>query len=285
MTIFATGVRGTIGRHLSNEVEPLLCDLQNPHEIDAIGKFSEHARLIHLAGVVGATNVENNPQTSWEINVLGTIRLANKFLENGGRNFIYVSSSHVYSSSKTKLQEESELGPTSRYAEQKLETEFKLLDLFKDSNANLCIVRVFSVLDWDVQPFTLGGAIKKLADTRLNTELKYSDDVRDFLTPRKIAESLQSLAHVSNMPKILNLCSGEGLSVANAAISMLSESGFEVPMRRILSGQSENPHIVGNNARIREVLPNLDLNWEPSQFKSITKDNLISIDSETLSHH
>lgn len=266
MTIFATGVRGTIGRHLSKKVEPLNCNLQNPHEIDKVGKFSEHARLIHLAGVVGATNVENNPQTSWEINVLGTIRLANKFLENGGRNFIYVSSSHVYSSSTIKLQEESELGPTSRYAEQKLETEFKLLNLFRNSNANLCIVRVFSVLDWDVQPFTLGGAIKKLTDPRLDSELKYGDDVRDFLTPSKIAESLESLAYISNKPKILNLCSGEGLSIANAAISMLSQSGFEVPMGRILSGQSENPHIVGNNARIRQLLPNLKLNWVPSHF-------------------
>jgi hypothetical protein len=40
----------------------------------------------------------------------------------------------------------------------------RLLELFERDLTKLCIVRVFSVLDWDVAPFTLGRAIAKLID-------------------------------------------------------------------------------------------------------------------------
>jgi UDP-glucose 4-epimerase len=264
MTIFATGMSGTIGKYLGKEVHSINCDLGTPSEISRIGSFSENDTLIHLAGIVGAANVEKNLETSRNINVTGSIRLAHEYLEGGGKRFIYISSSHVYSKSSSKLHEDSELGPKSKYAEQKVETESKLRDLFLGTTANLCIVRVFSVLDWDAQPFTLGGAIKRLAETPANSELKNGDDVRDFLSPRRIAETIQSLAGVKGLPEILNLCSGVGLSVAEAATSMLVANGFPVPRTRIHSGTSENPYIVGNNERIKKLLPDLDLRWTPT---------------------
>ena len=46
--------------------------------------------------------------------------------------------------------------------EQKLKAEQGISQIFNDSPEKLCIVRVFSVLDWDVADFTLGGGIKKL---------------------------------------------------------------------------------------------------------------------------
>lgn len=269
MSIYATGISGTIGKQLGKEVKPINCDLSNPYEISKIGSFSKNDCLIHLAGIVGAANVENNPKNARKINVHGSIELASKFLDNGGKKFIYISSSHVYSSSSVKLLEESELGPKSLYAEQKVETEAKLQNLFLKSGASLCIVRVFSVLDWDTQPFTLGGAVRRLAEKQKDSDLHNGDDVRDFLTPRKIAESIQALAEVSNLPKILNLCSGMGLSVAKAAKIMLTENGFQESITRIHAGVSENPYIVGNNEKIRQILPSVDFNWSPSKYTVI----------------
>jgi hypothetical protein len=128
----------------------------------------------------------------------------------------------------------------------------------------LCIVRVFSVLDWDVAPFTLGRAIAKLIDENSKFKLRNGDDVRDFLTPRSIANILEKLVEELSLPTIINLCSGVGIKVAVAARTMLAGSGYEIPEHRILPGNSSNPYIVGNNSKLTKLFPNMDLSWSPS---------------------
>ena len=72
------------------------------------------------------------------------------------------------------------MDPVGAYAEQKIEAEQAVVEVFKETPEKLCIVRVFSVLDWDVADFTLGRAIKNLTIPSSNFKLPNSDDVRDF---------------------------------------------------------------------------------------------------------
>jgi len=264
MTIFATGNSGTIGRHLSTDVKPILLDLRVPGQGSHFTDFSKKDSLLHLAGIVGTGIVEADLDTSYKVNVLGTLRLAKYFLEGAGRKFLYVSTSHVYAPSSQLLSEESEIEAQNSYAEQKLETELRLLELFERDLTKLCIVRVFSVLDWDAAPFTLGGAIAKLSDENSEFNLCNGDDVRDFLTPRSIANILEKLLEEHSLPTIINLCSGVGIKVAVAARTMLAGSGYEIPEHRILPGNSSNPYIVGNNSKLTKLFPNMDLSWSPS---------------------
>jgi hypothetical protein len=37
-----------------------------------------------------------------------------------------------------------------------------VVEVFKETSEKLCIVRVFSVLEWNLADYTLGGAIKNL---------------------------------------------------------------------------------------------------------------------------
>ena len=264
MTIFATGNTGTIGRHLSPDVEPILLDLRTLDQNSELPNFSENDSLLHLAGIVGTGIVEEDLDTSYKVNVVGTLSLAKYFLESEGKKFLYVSTSHVYSPSLQLLSENSKIEAQNSYAEQKLEAELRLLDLFKGDLTRLCIVRVFSVLDWDVAPFTLGGGIAKLSDKNSDFVLRNGDDVRDFLTPGSIAHILEKIIAEDSLPTIINLCSGAGITVADAARRMLSDSGYEIPIHRILPGNSANPYIVGNNSKLRKVLQNIDLSWSPS---------------------
>ena len=120
------------------------------------------------------------------------------------------------------------------------------------------------MLDWDVAPFTLGGGIAKLSDKNSDFVLRNGDDVRDFLTPRSIAYILEKLIEEHPLPTVINLCSGAGIAVADAARRMLSDSGYEIPIHRILPGNSANPYMVGDNSKLRKVLQNIDLGWSPS---------------------
>lgn len=265
VTIYATGVSGTIGRHLSSKVVPIKIDLRSTSALRKLPKFSENDVFIHLAGMIGPKVVEENLEESFRVNVDGTINLASYFLQHGGRRFIYISSSHIYAKSNKKLDENAPIRPSNSYANQKLKTETLLKVLFEQDPDALSIVRVFSVLDWEVPSFTLGGAIAKLADPESVDILKFGLDVRDFLTPKQIAAALEKIASATSLSGVFNLCGGQGLTVLEAAQMMLAAEGIDVPLTRIQRTTSDTPHIVGDNSKLTAALPGLDLKWVPSR--------------------
>ena len=266
MKLYATGLTGTIGKHLANQVQNIDIDLRSPKEVFNQLTFDANSCIIHLAGVVGPALVEKDLKNSYQINVEGAKKLALAALDAGIERFVYVSTSHVYKPSTKILTEESEIGPSNVYAQQKLEAELEVQKVFQTSPTRLSIVRVFSVLDWDVQEFTLGGGIKKLSMDDPEFVLGNSDDVRDFLTPKKIAEVLIKIANEPSLTGIVNMCTGQGLTVSEAATRMLKESGFSPMEAKIRPGNSGMPSMVGDNSKLLSYLPNLQLEWEPSRF-------------------
>ncbi len=260
--LYATGVTGTIGRHLPAGVIPVNIDLASTKEEFTNINFESDGNLLHLAGVVGASEVLKDLDYARSVNIDGTEYLAQEFLKKSAGIFYYVSTSHVYAPSSNLISESSPLFPTNIYAEQKLEAETSLRRLFDSQASRLCIIRVFSVLDWDVAPFTLGGAIRKLIDS--DFILSNSSDVRDFLTPKSIAEALYKIATARTQSGVINLCSASGISVGEAAKKMLRESGFEVVEDKFSWNSGPNPYIVGDNALLRSLHPRLDLAWQPS---------------------
>jgi nucleoside-diphosphate-sugar epimerase len=269
MKIYATGVTGTIGKHLASQVSGIDIDLLSPQEDFKKLSFNASDCIIHLAGVVGSSMVEKELEKSYQINVEGTKKLALAALDGGVGRFVYVSTSQVYKPSTNLLSEESEIGPSNVYAHQKYEAELAAHKVFQGTPNKLCVVRVFSVLDWDVQNFTLGGGIKKLAKNDPGFVLGDSDDVRDFLTPKRIAEVLIEIANEPGLTGVVNLCTGHGLTVRAAATRMLTESGFVSSEDRIRSGKSGVPLMVGDNSKLLSYLPNLILNWQSSKLTGL----------------
>ncbi len=266
MKVLATGITGTIGRHLPSSVHPLKINLAATSSSKSFSEIKAHDHLLHLAGIVGTKEVEKDKNYSYAVNVIGTYSLAEHFYNESNGKFYYISTSHVYAPSIEKITEIAMTQPSSLYAEQKLTAETKISELFADAPERLCIIRVFSVLDWDVPPFTLGGAVRKLSDSDSRFELSNSDDVRDFMTPKAIAESIFEIANSDKIDGIINLCTGTGIRVGEAAMRMLKESGYKIPAQRILAGNSRNPHVVGDNSKLLSTLPDLSLAWQPSRF-------------------
>ena len=266
LRILATGATGTIGKHFSG-VEPLSINLLD--DLSTIGKslFNTSSIVLHAAGIVGNDAVSKDINISRKINIDGTKKLAEISRDSSISRFVYVSSSHVYAPSDGLLLESSKVDPVGAYAEQKIEAEQAVVEVFKETPEKLCIVRVFSVLDWDVADFTLGGAIKNLTISNSNFKLSNSDDVRDFLTPKLIASVLTKISHNSSISGIINLSSACGTTIREAAREMLIKSGYEFPSGRLLSGNSSRPYIVGDNSKLISYFPNLELVWQPSILK------------------
>ena len=265
--IYSSGTSGTIGKHLPSSVESIKFDLSARQGEFSKLNFVQDSSLIHLAGIVGPSEVSKNIEYSRSVNLEGTKYLAEQFIEKCDGIFYFISTSHVYSPSTKLLSEKSTIDPINIYAEQKLEAENALQSIFYHQIERLCIIRVFSVLDWDTAPFTLGGAIRKLANKEPDFKLANASDVRDFLTPFSIASAIYKFASSGSSGKVINLCSGTGTSVGEAATRMLTESELEFQRDSILDGTSGNPYVVGDNRVLKSFALDLDLEWKPSRFK------------------
>ncbi len=268
MSVYSTGTTGTVGKYLNGITQSLDINLISPIEDFSKLKFNTGSCIIHLAGIVGNSNVSLDINHSFKVNVEGSIKLAKIALAQNVDKFIFVSTSHVYKPSDNLLNESSMLLPSSIYAYQKLWTELELKKIFAKQAEKLCIVRVFSILDWDVPDYSLGGGIKKLVYNDLHYKLINSSDIRDFLTPRKVAEVLLKIANISRLSGVVNLCSGNGTSIQDAVTRMLDESDLSIDRTKILTGNSENPYSVGDNSKLLSLIPELDLKWSPSKYLS-----------------
>jgi nucleoside-diphosphate-sugar epimerase len=266
MKVIVTGHTGTIGKHLSDRFIKSGISLLNVSETMGAKSNYADAAIIHLAGIVGPAQVAQDLTKSHEVNVINTLEFAEKSLELGVARFVFASTSHVYAKFSGAISEDHMIEPQNLYAEQKVQAEIGLRNLFLNSPAELVILRIFSVLDWDCKDYTLGGLFRRIAAGDEKLSIRNADDERDFLTPNSIAKTIEKITFKTGMSGVWNLSSGIPVSVREAAMRMLSDTIGEKLRDRVISGQSDSPLILGNNQKLHKALPETDLSWTPSQF-------------------
>jgi nucleoside-diphosphate-sugar epimerase len=267
-SLLGTGLSGTIGKHLQSRVSDLGIDLERPVQLAGNSNFRPGSNLIHLAGIVGESRVNSDLAYSNRVNVLSMAELGQEFLENGGGVLFYVSSSHVYAPASIPLNELAALGPSSKYAQQKLEAEEVLQSIFADDPSKLCIIRLFSVLDWGCPDGSLGGAIRYLVQSKSKGIVKTANDVRDFLTPSKIGDTLIEIAD-AGISGVLNLCSSQPLTIRDATKKMLEARGWESEGIVYEESNSPRPFLVGDNSKLLALLPHISIDWRPSSLGEV----------------
>jgi len=164
MRVLVTGALGFIGKHLRTYLERYGCEiigLDKAASKDEVSKNIFRADIlksdlanflcdtdvvIHLAGRVHIMReTSSDPLSEYrEINVDGTIRLANAAIKAGVKRFIYLSSAKV--NGETSLpnkpfKEEDQPNPSDPYSVSKFEAEVYLRSLFKGSDMDVIIIR------------------------------------------------------------------------------------------------------------------------------------------------
>lgn len=265
--IYCTGLSGTIGTHLQGHVENLDIDLTASQKDFEKINLLPNSTIIHLAAMVGEKAVVKDEAYARAVNVQGTERIAKLALDQKS-NLVFISTGHVYKPSNADLDEQSDLEPISLYAQQKLEAENAALQVLKGTRSTGMILRVFSLLDFGMPEFTLGGAAERLGSTANFQPLKGSDDIRDFLTPKQVASAILSIVTTGPSAGIYNLASGSGIKVKSAVMAMLDSDGIKVDDRHFENGNSKVPRLVADVRKIRDKYGELDLDWP--YLKSIT---------------
>ena len=95
-----------------------------PERID----FEDVEAVIHLASVANDPCGDLDPKLTWEVSALASMRLADRAVRHGVRQFIYASSGSVYGVKREEqVTEDLELNPISEYNKTKMVAERVLL--------------------------------------------------------------------------------------------------------------------------------------------------------------
>lgn len=263
MTLYATGSTGTIGRNFPTEIVPINHRLDGNLESFLKLRFKPTDIVIHAGAAVGPAKVARSIENSFQVNVVGTRYLALTALQNNISRFVYISTCHVYKFGKDFLDENAEIEPTNHYAEQKYLGEREVLTVFKDYPEKVCIIRVFSLLGPNMPLDSLGGGVDRVLNGEPNFQILNGDDVRDFQTPNQVARTIVQISKNPIAQGVFNLCSASGLQVSMAASEfMKNDQRFRVEMLdNIKGGVSKIPRIVGNNAKMKSLAPEVNLEW------------------------
>ena len=99
-------------------------DVRNDAEVDLNGVDA----IIHLSSVANDPCGDLDPKLTWEISALATMKLADKAVRHGVKQFIYASSASVYGvKSEAQVTEDLSLEPISEYNKTKMVAERVLL--------------------------------------------------------------------------------------------------------------------------------------------------------------
>ena len=156
-SFFITGATGFVGQRLvkaldgeirvlsrtrQSNYETVICDLQS----DAIPNdaLNEVDTVFHLAGIAHDIRDESKIKELYQkVNIDATIQLAELAIKSGVKNFLFVSSVKAGGLPLFGqcLSEENQGEPDSIYGQTKREAEIKLLEIGRNSNMHISIIR------------------------------------------------------------------------------------------------------------------------------------------------
>ena len=96
------------------------------HDMRQIDSFdlAPYDTIFHLANIANDPAVELNPYASWDVNVLATMRLAERAARQGVQQLVFASSGSVYGvSDEPRVTEDTPLNPISEYNKTKMVAE------------------------------------------------------------------------------------------------------------------------------------------------------------------
>ncbi len=280
-SILVTGAKGFVGRHLL----PVLAErfpaaILHPAGFDvtdAAAVAAEMQRIrpdacVHLAAVAAIPAARQNPHRAWQVNLHGTLHLAQAILAHvPDCVLLFVSTSDAYGRSfapGTPLDEAAVLAPMNTYAATKAAADLALGAMIEDG-LRVLRIRPFNhtgpgqSADFVVAAFA--AQIARIAAGRQAPVLQVGglDPFRDFLDVRDVCAAYAScLAQADTLASgtLLNIASGTPRRIGDVLAALLALSGVtaEIATDAARLRPSDIPVAVGNADAARKLL-----GWSP----------------------
>ncbi len=300
--ILVTGAGGFVGRHLMPALQAAFPaariigtsqDAEGGEHFDITDRMQARkiiSRLqpdicIHLAGISAIGHARANPRQAWEVNLHGTLNIADAILaESPECRLIFISSAECYGASfkpGLPLPETAALAPMNLYAATKAATELALGAMSGDG-LRLLRLRPFNhtgpgqTEDFVVPAFA--GQIARIEAGLAPPEISVGalDPERDFLDIRDVCgayiASIRAIGGLANN-QIINIASGHAVRIGAILEMLLARARCEISVRQDPSRLRpvEISRAVGDASLAAEIL-----DWRPQFRLEETVDTVLN---------
>ena len=188
--------------------------------------------VFHLAALVHAGNSACEPDRYYQVNVVGTESVVEACIHAAVKRLIFASTSHVYGiPEQSPLAEIHPTRPQSVYAQSKLDGECVIQKNAPRFSDGTLIARMTNIYGSAIGPETVIGRALAQAASGQDIQLRNLSEIRDFIHVDDAAEGLVRLAGISAVSEgedIVNIGSGEGVSLKNLAQLIAQLAGTNV---------------------------------------------------------
>jgi UDP-glucose 4-epimerase len=275
----STGKLDNIQRHLSSgKVELVKGDIR---DASAVKQSLDGVNfVIHMAALVSVPLSVENPDLTFDINLLGTLNLLRSSIKEKVDRFVFVSSCAVCGDPESlPVTEQTRTNPISPYAESKLIGERYSLGFSERQLLNSVVLRFFNVYGPRQGMNDYSGVITRFIE-RCKQKLPltiYGDgsQTRDFVNVKDVAEAvLASMKSSKAAGEVFNIGSGKHTSINELAKTIMELAGVnsEISYEKSRSGDIKDSYADISKAKML-------LGYEP---KVSLRDGLQSLLEEKM---
>lgn len=219
--------------------------------------------IIHLAAIHYIPYCNENPEETFDVNVMGTRNLLEA---SEGIKFFFASSAAVYPPLDGPL-DENIVGPMDVYGKTKLIGE-DLVKLY----SNAIIGRFFNVYGPnETNPHLIPEIIDQIMDCTESIELGNLSPKRDYIHVDDICSGIISLLH-ANTPGVFNIGTGHEYSVTEIvdAISEIINRDIKIIQDKNRMRKVEREHLLADITKIQDKI-----DWNPHMNLNSGLENLL----------
>ena len=281
--VTVTGL-GELGDSATQPARWLSVDMRDGSAVEQAIEQSRPDAIVHLAGISFPPEAERAPVATYDVNVLGAVRLlaAVTTRRNAGTIdpvVLMVGTGAQYGrhpESAMPLSESAAQRPLSIYAASKAAQEVAALQTHRDSGVKVICARSFNhsgagqTADY-VIPSLVARAMR-IRDGAEKTLRLGNDVVRDYVHVDDVVQAYLSLLENGVPGEAYNVASGHGVSVRQLAADVLLRVGAtaDISTDVALQRASDLPMLVGSHAKLTN-----DTGWAPRKTHLDIIDDVI----------
>jgi GDP-4-dehydro-6-deoxy-D-mannose reductase len=229
--------------------------------------------VIHLAAVASGGDARREPSQAWEINTVGTARLAEELARerSAGKTdplLLVASTAEVYGAGVERPRLETDAtAPCSPYAASKLGAENAAFEVRRRMGLRVVVARAFPHTGrGQDERFVAPAFARRLVEAKRlgNREVSVGnlDPVREFLHVADVVEAYLQLVHFGIPGEAYNVAGGEVVTLRELFRRLAGIAGVDAePVADPeLVRPADIPHLVGDVKKLRDLT-----GWEPTR--------------------
>jgi GDP-4-dehydro-6-deoxy-D-mannose reductase len=276
---------GVLGDDERRSVRWMEADVRRSSDVARALDAARPDAIFHLAGISFVPAAAADPGETYEVNVVGTVRLLAAVTERRGAGaldpvVLVVGSGEQYGRHEADdmpLDEGASQSPLSVYASSKAAQEIVALQTARAHGLRVVATRSFNhsgpgQAAHFLLPALVSRALEARANGRRSVAIGNRDPIRDYLHVEDVASAYMALAERGVAGEVYNVCSGEGVAVGELAAAVLQRVGVpaDITTDPSLVRPVDLPALVGSPAKLRRIT-----GWAARRTRTDIIDDLI----------